>query len=114
MDTLRVQDEVTDLRPVPEAFVPVIKFCFDGIDIDLVFARLALKEVDDQQDLSDPMLLRNLDPKCVRSLNGCRVTVSILYFCANSDGCIDGYSCNLQPTYFCSSLFIQKRPEVFF
>lgn len=77
MDTLRVQDEVTDLRPVPEAFVPVIKFCFDGIDIDLVFARLALKEVDDQQDLSDPMLLRNLDPKCVRSLNGCRVTVSI-------------------------------------
>jgi len=78
VETLRVQDEVTDLRPVPEAFVPVIKFCFDGIDIDLVFARLALKEVDDQQDLSDPMLLRNLDPKCVRSLNGCRVTDQIL------------------------------------
>ena len=32
-------------------------------------------QVDDQQDLSDPMLLKNLDPKCVRSLNGCRVTV---------------------------------------
>ena len=77
VESLRVQDEVTDLRPVPDAFVPVIKFCFDGIDIDLVFARLALKEVDDQQDLSDPMLLRNLDPKCVRSLNGCRVTVSV-------------------------------------
>ena len=76
VEMLRVQDEVTDLRPVPDAFVPVIKFCFDGIDIDLVFARLALKEVDDTQDLSDPMLLRNLDPKCVRSLNGCRVTVS--------------------------------------
>jgi len=78
LDMLRVQDEVTDLRPVPDAFVPVIKLCFDGIDIDLVFARLALKEVDDQQDLSDPMLLKNLDPKCVRSLNGCRVTDEIL------------------------------------
>jgi len=78
LEMLRVQDEVTDLRPVPDAFVPVIKLCFDGIDIDLVFARLALKEVDDQQDLSDPMLLKNLDPKCVRSLNGCRVTDEIL------------------------------------
>jgi len=78
VEMLRVQDEVTDLRPVPDAFVPVIKLCFDGIDIDLVFARLALKEVDDQQDLSDPMLLKNLDPKCVRSLNGCRVTDEIL------------------------------------
>ena len=45
VEMLRVQDEVTDLRPVPETFVPVIKFCFDGIDIDLLFARLALKEV---------------------------------------------------------------------
>jgi len=78
LDMIRIQDEVTDLRPVPDAFVPVIKLCFDGIDIDLVFARLALKEVDDQQDLSDPMLLKNLDPKCVRSLNGCRVTDEIL------------------------------------
>jgi len=78
LDMIRVQDEVTDLRPVPDAFVPVIKLCFDGIDIDLVFARLALKEVDDHQDLSDPMLLKNLDPKCVRSLNGCRVTDEIL------------------------------------
>lgn len=42
---LRTTDEVTDIRPVPSASVPVLKFCFDGIDIDLLFARLALKEV---------------------------------------------------------------------
>lgn len=78
LDVLRQHEVVTDLRAVPDAFVPVIKFCFDGIDIDLTFARLSLKEVDDAQDLSDPMLLKNLDQKCVRSLNGCRVTDEIL------------------------------------
>lgn len=78
LEVLRHHEVVTDLRAVPDAFVPVIKFCFDGIDIDLTFARLALKEVNDEQDLSDPMLLKNLDQKCVRSLNGCRVTDEIL------------------------------------
>merc|ERR1719210_2841437 len=101
VESLRVQDEVTDLRPVPDAFVPVIKFCFDGIDIDLVFARLALKEVDDTQDLSDPMLLRNLDPKCVRSLNGCRVTDEILKQVPNVE--------NFRLTLRCIKLWAKKH-----
>merc|ERR1719210_3165443 len=101
VEMLRVQDEVTDLRPVPDAFVPVIKFCFDGIDIDLVFARLALKEVDDTQDLSDPMLLRNLDPKCVRSLNGCRVTDEILKQVPNVE--------NFRLTLRCIKLWAKKH-----
>ena len=37
-----------------------------------------LLQVDDNQDLSDPMILKNLDVKCVKSLNGCRVTDEIL------------------------------------
>merc|ERR1719384_603603 len=101
VEMLRVQDEVTDLRPVPDAFVPVIKFSFDGIDIDLVFARLALKEVDDAQDLSDPMLLRNLDPKCVRSLNGCRVTDEILKQVPNVE--------NFRLTLRCIKLWAKKH-----
>jgi len=32
---------VTDLHPVPSAYTPVIKFYMDGIQIDLLFARLA-------------------------------------------------------------------------
>lgn len=35
------------------------------------------------QDLRDDMLLKNLDPKCVRSLNGCRVTDEILRLVPN-------------------------------
>jgi len=78
LEVLRGAPEVTEIRSVPSASVPVIKFHFDGVDIDLLFARLNLKEVDDNQDLSDPMILKNLDVKCVKSLNGCRVTDDIL------------------------------------
>lgn len=46
-ELLKNNPEVTDLRAVEEAFVPVIKMTFSGIEIDLLFARLALKEIPD-------------------------------------------------------------------
>ena len=63
---------------IDEAVVPVIKMNFNSVDIHLTFARLALKEVSDIQSLSDPMLLKNLDQKCVWSLSGCRDTDEII------------------------------------
>lgn len=36
----------------------------------MLFARLALKDIPENQDLRDVNLLKNLDHKCVRSLNG--------------------------------------------
>lgn len=77
-EVLKKHPEVTECRAIEEAFVPVVKMNFDGIEIDLLFARLALKEIPEDFDLSDDMLLKNLDQKCVRSLNGCRVTDEIL------------------------------------
>ena len=38
--------------------------------MDLLFARLALPEVPEDLNLLDENLLKNLDQKCVRSLNG--------------------------------------------
>jgi len=35
-----------------------------------VFARLALSEIHDDVDLSDENLLKNLDIRCIRGLNG--------------------------------------------
>ncbi|KAJ3662237.1 hypothetical protein Zmor_006593 [Zophobas morio] len=84
-ELLKKQPEVTDLRAVEEAFVPVIKMNFDGIEIDMLFAKLLLKEIPDSMDLRDDLLLKNLDQKCVRSLNGCRVTDEILRLVPNID-----------------------------
>lgn len=61
----------------------MIKMDFDGIEIDMLFAQLYLKEIPDSMDLRDDMLLKNLDQKCVRSLNGCRVTDEILRLVPN-------------------------------
>ncbi|XP_074852658.1 poly(A) polymerase alpha isoform X3 [Carettochelys insculpta] len=84
-EKLKLQEEVKDLRAVEEAFVPVIKLCFDGIEIDILFARLALQTIPEDLDLRDDSLLKNLDIRCIRSLNGCRVTDEILHLVPNID-----------------------------
>ncbi|EAQ91101.1 hypothetical protein CHGG_03036 [Chaetomium globosum CBS 148.51] len=73
---------ITDLTPVPEAFVPIIKFEFSGISIDLIFCSIqTLKQLPDEKNwsLADNNLLRGLSENEVRSLNGTRVTDDILH-----------------------------------
>ncbi|XP_033625951.1 poly(A) polymerase beta-like [Asterias rubens] len=84
-EILRGMPEVKDLRAVEEAFVPVIKMVFDEIEMDVLFARLALQIIPENLDLTDDSLLKNLDQKCVRSLNGCRVTDEILNLVPNKE-----------------------------
>ena len=72
-------------QAVEEAFVPVIKLCFDGIEIDILFTRLALQTILEDLDLTDDSLLKHLDVRCVISLNGCRVSSEILYLVPNID-----------------------------
>ena len=50
--------------------MPVIKLEWAGIEIDLLFCRLAMEKVPDDTNLDDVELLRHIDQKCVRSLNG--------------------------------------------
>ena len=53
------------------------------LQIDMLFSRLALQIVPGDQDLRDDSLLKNLDIRCIRSLNGCRVTDEILHLVPN-------------------------------
>lgn len=45
-------EEVTELQPVPDAHVPVMKFKFDGISIDLLYASISCLVVPEVSDNS--------------------------------------------------------------
>ena len=49
----------------------------------MLFARLSYATIPEDLDLKDDSILKNLDQKCVRSLNGCRVTDEILTLVPN-------------------------------
>ncbi|KAG9066553.1 polynucleotide adenylyltransferase [Linnemannia hyalina] len=100
-DMLRRRPEVTELASVPDAFTPVITMSFSDIPIDLTFARLGLSTIPDTLDLSDDALLRNLDDRCIRSVNGSRVTDEILRLVPNIP--------TFRLTLRCVKLWAQRR-----
>ena len=69
-ERLQQISSIKELTQVPDAYVPVIKLVYDGIAIDLLFARLNLQSIPEDLNLLDHNLLRNLDEKCILSLNG--------------------------------------------
>ncbi|CAI8011918.1 Poly(A) polymerase gamma [Geodia barretti] len=85
IEMLQEEKSITNIRAVEEAYVPVIKLEFDGVEMDLLFSRLSFPSVADNLNLLDASLLKNLDQKSVRSLNGCRVTDAILSLVPNQE-----------------------------
>lgn len=70
---------ITGLTPVPDAHVPIIKFEYSGISIDLIYSRIAaLSVIPDNISLLDNNLLRGLEDDEIRALNGNRVGDEIL------------------------------------
>lgn len=70
---------IEELTPVPDAFVPIIKFEYSNISIDLIFASIdSLEQVPRSLTLKDDNILAGMDEAGLRSLNGTRVTDDIL------------------------------------
>ncbi|KAG4195080.1 hypothetical protein ERO13_A06G091300v2 [Gossypium hirsutum] len=67
-DILAEMEEVTELQPVPDAYVPLMKFKFQGISIDLLYASISLLVVPDDLDISQGFVLVNVDEQTVGCL----------------------------------------------
>ncbi|KAI9668633.1 MAG: polynucleotide adenylyltransferase [Alyxoria varia] len=78
LEKMSAPGAIEELKPVRDAFVPIIKIEYSGISIDLLFARLLLSSVPFKLDLKKDDLLRGLDEVEQRSLNGTRVSDQIL------------------------------------
>lgn len=77
-DLLSCQD-VRNLNAVEDAFVPVMEFEYQGVSIDLLFARLGdnnryPKDDKGMLNIMDDNILLGVDPATMTSLNGPRVT----------------------------------------
>ena len=68
---------VTEFNAVETALVPLMSFDFDGVSIDLLFARMADNVVPENLDILDDSILTGLDDATEKSLNGPRVTMMI-------------------------------------
>lgn len=77
-DVLNAHEKVTELTAVLDAYVPVVKFQFDDIEFDLLYAQLALDRLPAPLNIFKNDLLVNIDEQSIRSLNGVRVTDTIL------------------------------------
>ncbi|KAL3826100.1 hypothetical protein ACJIZ3_022129 [Penstemon smallii] len=81
--TLLEMPEVQELHSVPDAHVPVMRFKFSGVSVDLLYANVSLWVIPEDLDISQESLLQNVDDQTLRSLNGCRVTDQILRLVPN-------------------------------
>ncbi|PWA78682.1 poly(A) polymerase [Artemisia annua] len=99
---LKEMDGVTEVQSIPDAHIPVMKFKFDGISIDLLYASVSRLVVPDDIDISDISVLYNVDEPTLRSLNSCRVADQILKHVPNIE-------VHFRTTLRCLNFWAKKR-----
>ncbi|CAH8843602.1 unnamed protein product [Trichobilharzia szidati] len=87
LSVLEENSNVEDLHAVVGAFVPLLKMKFMGVEIDLLFAQIDQMSIPENFNLCEntEVLMRNMDERDVRSINGVRVTEDILNLVYNKN-----------------------------
>ncbi|KAM3337455.1 nuclear poly(A) polymerase 3 [Capsicum galapagoense] len=80
---LASRPEVSEIHCVKDARVPLMRFKFDGISIDLPYARLKVISIPENVDVFNPFFLKNIDDTSWKSLSGVRANRSILHLVPN-------------------------------
>mmetsp|Transcript_8907 Transcript_8907/g.27404 ORF Transcript_8907/g.27404 Transcript_8907/m.27404 type:complete len:745 (+) Transcript_8907:93-2327(+) len=73
-EALLQEDTVENLRSIETAAVPIMTFDMEGVNIDMLFAKLPVNAVPDSTDVDVDDVLRAVDASTEKSLNGPRVT----------------------------------------
>ncbi|CAJ1963130.1 unnamed protein product [Sphenostylis stenocarpa] len=100
-DMLRRRPEVSYIHCVKSAKVPLMRFTFEGVSIDLPYARLNVLYVPENVDILNPFFMRNIDDTSWKSLSGVRANKYILHLLPN----IEKFQCMLR----CLKLWAKRR-----
>ncbi|KAK9288517.1 hypothetical protein L1049_016976 [Liquidambar formosana] len=98
---LKSRPEVSEIHCVKDAKVPLMRFKFDGISIDLPYAQLKVLSVPENVDILNPFFLRDIDETSWKSLSGVRANKRILQLVPNLE--------NFQSMLRCIKLWAKRR-----
>ncbi|XP_050215541.1 nuclear poly(A) polymerase 3 [Mercurialis annua] len=98
---LKSRPEVSDIYCIKDAKVPLMRFKFDGISVDLPYAQLQVLAVPDNVDVLNPFFLRNIDETSWKSLSGVRANQQILQLVPDLE--------NFQSMLRCIKLWANRR-----
>ncbi|XP_073127629.1 nuclear poly(A) polymerase 3 isoform X2 [Henckelia pumila] len=83
-DMLESEPEVSGIYCIKDAKVPLIRFKFDGVSVDLPYAKIhGILSVPEDVDVFNPSISANMDEKSWRSLSGVRANRSIFQLVPN-------------------------------
>jgi len=86
LNILKKTPGITEINPIQDAQVPIIKMKFHELDIDLLYARLPVRTIDDKSNnLDNDEILFEMSKECILSINGKRNTDKILSIIPNPE-----------------------------
>jgi len=72
-------EDISELVPVQEAFVPIIKMEYRGVSLDILFTSMPkMSSIPRDMQTIDKSALKDMEETTVRSVNGTRVVKELL------------------------------------